>query len=357
MWVAEMDYPTAPAILQALRAGLDTEALGYPSGRVMGELGVELAAWLARTSGWTVDPADVHVVGDVMHGVRLAVDYFGAPDDPVVIPSPVYPPFFEVVALTGRPQVAVPMRWSGARWELDLTAIDSALAAGAKTILLCHPHNPLGRVFEATELAALAEIVDRHGARVVSDEIHAPLALTRPHIPYAVCAPSAAGHTITVTSASKSWNVPGLKCAQVITTAPGDTDTWSRIPAWEKVGVSTLGMVAARAAYRDGEPWLAEVRATLTEHARLVADAVDTWPGVSTVANEGTYLQWLDFGELGLGREPAEWLRTTARVALNPGPPFGAEEHRFARLNFATTRPLLELGLERIAEAVRSRMG
>lgn len=372
MWVAEMDFPVCREVTSALHAAVDAETFGYPARTEMISCAEAFADWAQRTAGWVVQPPDVHAVGDVMQGVSLAIRYFSGPQDPVVIPSPVYMPFFSVVALTGRPQVAVPMRWSGGgdgaddttdagggtgRWELDLPGIEAALAAGARTVLLCSPHNPLGRVFEAGELAALSEIVERHGARVISDEIHAPLTLTRRHTPYAACAPAAAGHSITVTSASKAWNLPGLKCAQVITQAPGDTQIWHRIPMWEKVGVSTLGMVAGRAAYLEGGPWLAEVIQTLREHAAVVTAAVQTWPGVHTVANEGTYLQWLDFGDLQLTEEPAAWLEREGRVAVNPGVPFGAAPHRYARLNYATTRPLLEQGLERIGRLVRERAG
>ncbi len=357
MWVAEMDFPVCRAVTAALTRAVAAESFGYPSTVVRDELAAALVAWQAEQHGWAVDAGAVHLVGDVMHGVDLAIRYFSGPDDPVVIPTPVYMPFFDVVALTGRPQVRVPMAWDGARWTLDLPAIDAALAAGGRTVLICSPHNPLGRVFEAAELTGLAAIVDRHGARVVSDEIHAPLVMDRPHIPYAACSPAAAGHAITVVSASKAWNLPGLKCAQVITSNDADTAAWRAIPFWETVGVSTLGMEASIAAYQQGGQWLAQVRDTLASHRDLVASTVAAWPGVTTVANEGTYLQWLDFTGLALDVEPSAWLLEEAKVALQAGAPFGGEAHRFARLNFATTEPLLREGLARIGRAVSRRMG
>ena len=177
----------------------------------------------------------------------------------------------------------------------------------------------------------------------------------RPHLPYAAASPEAADHSITVLSASKAWNLPGLKCAQVITTNAADTAAWKAMPYWETVGVSTLGMEASIAAYREGGEWLAQVVATLAEHRDLVAQAVAGWDGVTTVPNEGTYLQWLDFTGLGLDVEPSAWLVEQARVLVNPGVPFGGEPLRFARLNFATTRTLLDEGLGRIEQAVRGR--
>ncbi len=353
MWVAEMDFPVCRPVADALTRAIAAEGFGYPSHVAIGELAETLTEWQKARHNWEFAPGDVHVIGDVMHGVDLAIRHFSGPDDPVVIPTPVYMPFFDVVELTGRPQRRVPMAWDGARFTFDLAGIDAALAAGARTVLISHPHNPLGRVFERSELVGLARIVERHGARVVSDEIHAPLSFDRPHLPYAASCPEAARHTVTVVSSSKAWNTPGLRCAQVITSAPGDTERWARIPFWETVGVSTLGIEAAIAAYAEGGKWLAEVTATLVEHRDLVAQTVADWPGVATVANEGTYLQWLDFTALQLDREPAVWLLDSARVALNPGVPFGAAPHGFARLNFATTRPLLEEGLDRLGRAIR----
>lgn len=357
MWVAEMDFPTAEPVLAATEAAVRAETFGYPSAAVAAELADIVAERQQAQHGWQVEPRRVFVVSDVMHGVELAIQYFSEPGDPVVIFTPAYPPFFDVVGLSGRPQVRLPMKRASDRWTFDLDGLDSALAAGARTVLLCNPHNPLGRVFEREELAGLASVVERHSARVVADEIHAPLAFDRPHLPYAALSPEAAGHTITVVSASKAWNLPGLKCAQVITSTAEAAARWRQIPFWRTVGVSTLGMEASLAAYRLGQPWLDEVVATLVEHRSLVAAAFDGMPGVRAVPNEGTYLQWLDFTELDLDVEPARWLREEARVGLNEGPTFGAAPHGFARLNFATTRPLLLDGLERIDRAVRARSG
>ncbi|MFZ1286709.1 MAG: aminotransferase class I/II-fold pyridoxal phosphate-dependent enzyme [Candidatus Phosphoribacter sp.] len=369
MWVAEMDFPVCRAVTAALERAVAAESFGYPSPVVAKEVAEATASWLAGRHGWAASTGasgshgssgstlEVHIVSDVMHGVDLGIRHFSGPDDPVVIPAPVYRPFFDVVRSTGRPQLTLPMAWDSERWTFDLEAIDAALAAGGRTVLICSPQNPLGRVFDRAELAGLSAVVEHHGARVISDEIHAPLTFTRPHTPYAACSPEAAAHTITVVSASKAWNLPGLKCAQVITSNAADTATWRAIPFWETVGVSTLGMEATIAAYRQGGEWLAEVTATLAEHAGLVADAVEGWQGVTTVPNEGTYLQWLDFGGLGLDVEPAAWLLDQARVALTGGVPFGGAPHRYARLNFATTRPLLEQGLEQIGAAVRRQAG
>lgn len=357
MWVAEMDYPAAEPVQEAIGEAVRRQTYGYPSAEAIAELAQATAHWLGAAYRWQVDAGAVHVLGDVMQGVRLAIEAFGSPGDAVVVPSPVYMPFFDVVRIAGRRDVSVPMAWDGRRWTFDVDGIDRALGAGARIVVLCSPHNPLGRVFDRAELLALAEVVQRHGARVVSDEIHGPLAFGAPHTPYAALSPQTAAHTLTVLSASKAWNLPGLRCAQVVTGDPAIAQLWERIPFWSTVGVSTMGIEASIAAYRDGGAWLAAVNATLARNAALVARAIDAMPGVRTVPNEGTYLQWLDFTELGLDVEPADWLLGHAAVALSPGPPFGAQAHRFARLNYATTDAVLADGLERIDRAVRRRQG
>jgi cysteine-S-conjugate beta-lyase len=355
MWVAEMDYPAAPVITAALHRGVDAETFGYPLNAGASGLAEVLVADLAGRYGWTVDPHDVFLVADVMRGMTLALEKFSDQDDAVVITTPVYMPFFDVVEMSGRPQVHVPMADVAGRATVDLEALDRALAGGARTVLLCNPYNPLGRVFERSELLAFAEVVDRHGARVIADEIHAPLVLRGAHLPYASLSPTTADHTVTLISASKAWNLPGLKCAQVVTTNASDRAAWRRMPMWAKVGVSSLGVEASIAAYRDGDPWLQDVLALLDRHAQLVAEAVERMPGVSHRRNEGTYLAWLDFTGLELDVDPADWFLEHARVAMSPGRPFGAPAHRFARLNFATTTAILEESLERLAEAVEKR--
>jgi cysteine-S-conjugate beta-lyase len=355
MWVAEMDYPTAPAITAALHRAVDAETFGYPLEAGPSGLADVLVAELAGRHGWTVGPDDVFLVADVMRGVSLALESFSGPDDPVIITTPVYMPFFDVVSLSGRPQVHISMVEVDGRPTFDLEALDRAFTEGARTVLLCNPYNPLGRVFDRDELLAFAEVVERHGGRVVADEIHAPLVLEGTHLPYASLSPATAGHTVTLLSASKAWNLPGLKCAQVVTSSEADRVAWQRIPLWAKVGVASLGVEASIAAYRDSEEWLQEVRALLNLHAHLVADAVDGMPGVRHRRNEGTYLAWLDCTDLELDVDPAHWFLDHARVALSPGRPFRAPAHRFARLNFATTTAILEESLERMQKAVDNR--
>lgn len=363
LWVAEMDYPTAPPVLAAIREAVDVESFGYPLDAQQSELAEETAAWLARerpgAAPWTVDPRGIFSTGDVMRGVDLALRTLVDRTAPVIITTPVYMPFFDAVPLAGLRHVEVPMmraegRHDG-RWTFDLDGIERAFADGARTLLLCSPYNPLGLVFTRAELLALADIVARYRGRVISDEIHAPLVLSGEHVPYASLTPETARHTVTMVAASKAWNLPGLKCAQLVASNDADVDVLRRLPHLATTGVSTLGTVASIAAYREGGPWLEQVLALLDHHADRVAEAVSGMPGVRHTRNEGTYLAWLDCSELGLDVEPADWFREQARVALSDGRPFGAPEHRYARLNFATTTAILDEALERMSAALRSR--
>lgn len=359
MWVAEMDFPTDPHILAAVHRAVDAESLGYPLTAQKSGLGTALAEWSQREHGWAVDPDGVHLVPNVVKGVGLALETLCQPGAPVIIPTPAYMPFFDVVRLRGLPQVHVPMvslpSANGSAWGLDLAAIDAAFAAGARTLILCSPHNPLGHVHTRTELLALADVVERHGARVISDEIHSPLVFAGTHLPYAGLSTATAAHTVTVTSASKAWNLPGLTCAQVVTTSAEDTARWRDIPHEKTIGVGTLGIEANLAAYREGGAWMSQVRSRLAHNRWLVTDAVAAMPGVTHRTNAATYLAWLDLSDLALDVEPSDWLLEHARVALSVGDAFGAPAHRFARLNFATTAPLLHEALARITEAVARR--
>jgi cystathionine beta-lyase len=261
----------------------------------------------------------------------------------VVVPTPAYPPFFEVIELTGRPVLATPMIRDDRRDVLDLEAIDAALARGARSVLLCNPHNPTGRVFTVEELTALASLVDRHGARVVADEVHAPLVYSeRRHIPYATVSDAAATHTVTVTSASKAFNLAGLKCAQVVMANHADAARWRDLRAFEVPGPTPIGIAASVAAYRDAGDWLRALVSYLDDNRRRLGDLLSAnLPAITFRPPEATFLAWLDCSALGLD-DPARFFLDQARVALSDGPPFGKGCEQHVRLNFATSHALLE---------------
>ena len=247
----------------ALLDAVDREDFGY----VEADLGAldraRPPAFLAARYGWTVAPARIFPVADVLVGIGAALDVARrARRAASWSRRPAYPPFFEVVELTGRPVVAVPMRAARrGRDALDLDAIDAALGAGAGAVLLCSPHNPTGRVFTVAELGALAAIVERHGARVVADEVHAPLVYDGArHVPYASVSDATAAHAVTVTSASKAFNLAGLKCAQVVASNHADAARWRGLRRLRGPGADPDRASRRRtAAYRDGGPWLDEL--------------------------------------------------------------------------------------------------
>lgn len=356
LWIAEMDFPTAPAVLDAVRACVNNEEFGYPpSGE--DELPNATADWCLGRYGWRIRPEWVRVVPDVLKGMQVAVNFLTRPESPVVLPVPAYMPFFDVLRVTGRQRVEIPMTQGlSGRYLMDLDALDAAFASGAGSLILCNPNNPLGTAFTAEELRAIVDIAANHRARVIADEIHAPLIYDRPHVPAASVSETAADTVITLLSASKGWNLPGLVCAQVVLTNPGDIDEWDRIDMLHTMGVSTVGIRANIAAYNAGGPWLDELlvylRANRDHLARTLPQAV---PGLKMNSPEATYMSWVDFRALNLPAEPAEFLLSKAKVALSPGIPFGATVGcGFARLNFATPWAILDRAIEAMAAALTS---
>ena len=351
-WVAEMDFDVAPCVRDAIGAAVDREDFGYVVGDLT-ELTTACASFLSAEHHLEVAPTRIFVVADVLSGISAALDALIAPDAAVIVPTPAYPPFFEVIELTGRRVVAAPLVRQPGRDALDLEAIDDALAHGAGALLLCNPHNPTGRVFTVEELAALAEIVDRRGARVIADEVHAPLVFPgHVHVPYATVSDASAAHAITVTSASKAFNLAGLKCAQMILSNHDDAVRWRAMRVFEVPGPTPIGIAASTAAYGAGREWLHDLVAYLDGNRMWLRDTLASQlPRLQWNAPEATFLAWLDCTAVGQ-EDPWRFFLDRARVALSDGPPFGPGCEQFVRLNFATSRPLLERILARIAAAI-----
>jgi cystathionine beta-lyase len=341
-WVAEMDFDVAPCVRSAIVEAVDREDFGYIVAD-LSELTIACSGFLAAEYGWEVSPARIFPVADVLMGITAALHAFVAPGAPVVVPTPAYPPFFEIIELAGRRAVATPLARERDRDVLDLDAIDAALAAGAGAVLLCSPHNPTGRVFTVDELGNLAAVVDRHGARVIADEVHAPIVYPgAAHMPYAKVSDATAAHAITVTSASKAFNLAGLKCAQVIASNHDDAARWRAMRVFEVAGPTPIGIAASAAAYRDGRPWLRDLVRYLDGNRRLLAAVLATeLPGATWRAPEATFLAWLDCTALGRA-DPARFFLDHAKVALSDGSPFGPGCEQHVRLNFATSKELLQ---------------
>jgi cystathionine beta-lyase len=355
LWIAEMDFPTAPAVLDGIRSCIANEEFGYPP---VGEddLPRATADWCRRRYGWWVSPERVRVVPDVLKGLEVVINFLTRPESPVVLPVPAYMPFFDVLQVTGRQRVEIPMpQQDSGRYVMDLEALDAAFAGGAGSLILCNPNNPLGTAYREDELRAIVDIAARHDARVIADEIHGPLVYGRPHVAAASVSDAAADTVVTVTSASKGWNLPGLICAQVILSNERDVRDWARInKLHHQMGVSTVGIRANIAAYNHGAAWLDDLLIYLQANRdHLAATLPELSPGVKINTPEATYMSWVDFRALNLSTEPAEHLLSKAKVALSPGIPFGATVScGFARLNFATTHAILDRAINAIAAAL-----
>lgn len=353
-WVAEMDFPTAPVVRDAVADAVVREEFGYPLVDEESGLPEAVCSWMAQRHGWTITPNQVHSLPSVIRGVEIAIEFLTASGSAVVVPTPAYGPFFRVPQRVRRDVAEVPSIEDDGHYALDLDGIDDAFAAGAGSIVLCHPYNPVGRCFTRQELEALAEVVEHHGARVISDEIHAPLVFAdRAHVPYASLSPTTAAHTITVTAASKAWNVPGLKCAVAITTNPEDERRWEDLLGHAH-GASTLGITASIAAFTAGEPWLDAALAYLDgTRTWLYGPLAEHLPEVRYTPPEATYLAWLDCRALELPEEPAAHLLEHGKVRIIQGNEFGSDGEGFLRLNLGTSRSVLEEVLAAIGAGLR----
>lgn len=351
--VAEMDLPVARPIAEAVQDAVRRQSFGYPLPDDLTDLPTVAAEWLSDR-GLPVPASQIRLISDVIKAVILGIRHFSRPDTPVAVVTPTYSRFFDAVEAAERAAIEVPMLHGDTGYELDLDGIDAALNQGAKTVLLCNPSNPVGRVFGAAELSRLGAVVERHGARLISDEIHAPLDYGGGFVSYAGVDPTAAAHSITLTSASKAWNVPGLRCAVVVLTNPADVTTWDSLPRASKGGISPLGIEATIAAFKEGQPWLSEAVGLLDANRKLVAERLDA-RGLGHVMHlpEATYLAWFDLREFGIA-EPHRYLLEHAGVATTGGAEHGKAGAGFVRVNLASPPEVLTEALDRLVDALRS---
>ncbi len=356
-FVAEMDFGCAPEIIDALHSGVDSLRFGYLPPVLVADMAQTCADWLARNYDWAVAASDVRPVGDVIAGFEIAIEHFSRPGSAVVVPTPAYKHFLDVPPRLGRKVVEVAMVLVEERWQFDLDGLDRAFSAGAGLLVLCSPYNPLGRVFRREELRAVSEVVERHGAAVFADEIHCPIILSgATHVPYATVSPTAAEHSLTGLSASKAWNLAGLKCAQMVLTSEAARETWAALGLAPGIGTSNLGLVANAAAYRFGGAWLEGVLAYLDRNRTRLGELVtERLPGVVYRPPEGTYLAWLDCMSLNLGDRPGDFFAEHAGVVFTEGADCGDAGRGCVRLNLATPQPLLDQVVDRMADALAAR--
>jgi cystathionine beta-lyase len=350
-FVAEMDFDLAEQITDAVTAALAIGDCGYAHQGVLGEAFRDFAA---DRLGWSPDPARVFAIPDVMTGIAEVAQAVTPHGSAIVINPPVYPPFLFRLGFSGRRIVASPLiRDDQGRYHLDLGALDAALAEpGVAAYLLCSPHNPTGSVWSRAQLAAVADLCQRRGVVLLVDEIHAPLVLPGARfVSFLSLGHEIDARTFTFTSASKGWNIPGLKCGLAV--AGSDSGFRLMEERWEALLPSHLGVLGSVAAYRDAVGWLDAVLAQIDENRWLLARLLrEHLPQVGYLPPQASFLAWLDCRALGFGDDPAAVFLDKGLLAVSPGPDFGAEGRGFARLNMGTSPALLEEAVRRMAVAV-----
>ena len=352
--VAEMDFPVAEPIRQTLREMIDHSDLGYLG--AIPEMGVAFAGFAKRRWGWTVDPLQVRIAADVGVGVVEVLRVITKPGDKFMINTPGYPKLFTWCNETHLELVDVPLSQSdveinGSHWILDWAGIEKAYASGIKAHLICNPHNPLGRIYTHEELSRLAELAKKYNVYLLSDEIHAPLNYSEQvFTPFLTVSDTAREVGITITAASKGWNIAGLKCAIIVTENEKMFETLNAIAPATHYRASLLGAFATVTAFEKGEPWLDSLMVQLDHNRNLVAELIAAkTPGVGYRIPHCSYLAWLDLSTFNLGEDPSAILIEKAKVAFVPGIRFGTQSAQFVRLNFATSPEILEEAFNRLA--------
>ena len=350
MFVAEMDYPLAPAIREALHAAIDRGDTGYVHAGDTSAADA-FSAFASDRWGWAPSSKRMRTTTDVSVVIVESLRALIEPGDGVIITPPVYAPFYDLIPEAGGTVVQVPLLDDGSTWALDLAGIDRALAAGARGVLLCHPHNPVGLVHDRQTLLELSKIVAKHGGFVVSDEIHAPLVHAGVEfVPYLAVSAEAREHGIAAESGSKAFNLAGLKCAFFV----ADSDRMAALihGLREEVTGRTglFGLIATREGFNHGREWLdATVRSIESNVDLLASQLAAKLPAVRLRRGQATYLAWLDMSRLGWGDDPAKRALDSAGVALVSGLAFGAQGAGHARMNIACSPEMVVEAVDRLA--------
>lgn len=355
MWVADMDFAAPPLVLDALRARIDHGVFGYP--RVTREVQDAVLLHLDRDLGWAVDPDWLVWLPGLVTGLNVACRTVGEPGEGVATAVPIYPPFMSAPHLSNRPLQTIPLVHQDGQYVWDLAALDAlGHDANARTrlLMLCNPHNPVGRVWRRDELLAIAEIAERYDWIICSDDIHCELVLEpgASYTPLASLSPEIARRTMTLLAPSKTYNIPGLGASFAVIPDTGLRRRFERVMAGIVPHINALGYIAMAAAYRDGTPWRDAMRCYLRGNRDRLVQAVQQMPGLKLTAPEATYLAWIDASGLALspGQSAAKFFEA-AGVGLSPGEDFmpGAVDH--VRLNFGCTRATLDEAIRRMTVA------
>ena len=344
LWVADMDFPSPPAVMAALRERVDHTIFGYtlaPASLVEAVL-----THLERHYHWRIEPEWLVWLPGLVTGLNAVCRAVGEPGDEVLTCTPIYPPFMSAPELMGQRSVTVPLVQEGSRWRMDVDALARAITPRTRLLLLCNPHNPVGRVWSRKELLAVADLAHRHDLIICSDEIHADLILEgdKRHLPLAMLDPEISRRVITLQAPSKTYNIPGLGCSYAVVADARLRHRLRRAMEGIVPHVNLMGYVAAEAAYRHGEPWRLALIEYLRGNRDLLMQAINAIPGLTMTPVEATYLAWIDVRARGIER-PQRFFEE-AGIGLSGGRPFGLPG--FVRLNFGSPRSLLVEALARM---------
>jgi cystathionine beta-lyase len=354
-WVAEMDFPLAAPVQAELQRLIDVSDMGYPLDDVDTGLPAAFSERMTERFAWTPDPGRVELLSEVVQGIYIAVEAYSGVGEGVIVQTPIYPPFHNTIADTKRRLVDNPLRAAGSRLEFDLDGLATVIDAETRLLMLCNPHNPSGRVMLREDLERIAALVLEHDLIVISDEIHADLLFDgRTHIPFATLGSEIAARTVTFTSTSKAFNIPGLRLAIAHFGSDALQARFNEChPVRVRGGIGLPGIYASIAAWRWGQPWLDEVVAHLQGNRDYAERAfAERIPEIRFYPPESTYLAWLDCSALDISGSPMHHFMKHGRVALSNGRRFGEAWSRHVRLNFATSRAILTETIDRMAKAM-----
>ena len=354
--VAEMDFPVAQPIRDLLTQMVAKSDLGYLGS--IPELGLGFKKFSAERWNWEVDPLQVRAATDVGVAVVEILRVFTKPGDSILLSSPVYHNFYNWINETHLNLVDVPFERTGNEsanpWEINWDGIEKAYASGLKVHILCSPHNPLGRIYTKEELLRIVALAKRYDVLVISDEIHAPLTYKgNTFTPILNLGTDAESVSVTVTAASKGWNIAGLKCAIIVSQNQAINERLATMPMAVHYRASLLGGFATAIAFAEGGVWLDSVMENLDHNRHMIKELLNSQlPSVKYHIPDNSYLAWLDLEALNLGDNPTETLLAKGRVAFNAGHTYGKQCSQYVRLNFATSPTIITEAIHRIARAI-----
>ena len=358
LWVADMDFPIAEPIRESLLDYAQGDNFGYPKPEGLPGLKEAVQTRLAERYGWSVEPGDIHLVNGIVPGLYLGALALAGPGEEVMIHTPIYPPFMAAIKDMGRTPVYSQLIFTGDDWQIDFDKMEEQITPATRLMMLCNPHNPSGRVFRREELENLADFALRHRLWVVSDELHSDLAYEEhEHIPFASLSEEVAERTVTLYGPTKTFNIAGLKIGFLIAQNPQLLKRMKEVAGYLVAPPNVMAQSATIAAYERSQEWYESTMNYLDDNRHFVHSFLDEHlPQVRHITPEGTYLSFMDFSGLDLGKDLYDFLLEDCKVGLNDGPAYGPGGEGFTRLNFATSRSIVEEALQRIKYGVEQRV-